>query len=105
MARLTLAAVVLTLTAWPAAAAERPPLRKQPAYAAEKPLYAVLAFGPKAEHRMWLLLDLPYDTLREKPGDKDCAYLDRNGNGDLTDPGDRVPVEVRTVREPGMFIG
>jgi hypothetical protein len=98
MTRLVLTAAAVLVAAGSAPAAERPPLKKQPAYAAEKPLYAVLAFGPNAEHRMWLVLDLPYDPLREKPGDRDCAYLDRNGNGDLTDPGERVAVQVRTVK-------
>jgi hypothetical protein len=99
MIRFTLAAVVLIAAAGSVPAAERPPLRKQPSYASKEPLYAVLAFGPKAEHRMWLVLDLPYDPLREKPGAADCLYVDRTGTGDLTAPGCRVPVEVRAVQE------
>src|SRR5262249_26827542 len=73
---------------------KRPPLTREPVYWSKTPKYAVLAFGPKAETRMWLVLDLGYDPLREKPGDKDSLYLDLNGNGDLTDPAERVPVEV-----------
>ncbi len=50
---------------------------KQPKYAG-KPVYALLVFGPDANDRVWLARD--GDTL----------YVDRNGNGDLTDPGEAV---------------
>jgi hypothetical protein len=75
---------------------ERPPLVKEPAYKSKTPKYAVLAFGPKAETRVWLVLDLAYDPLREKPGKNDSMCIDLNGNGDLTDPGERIPVDVIT---------
>jgi hypothetical protein len=52
-------------------------IAKEPAYAG-KPRYALLVFGPKAQTRVWLILD--GDTL----------YVDRNGNGDLTEEGKRV---------------
>src|SRR5215831_909330 len=52
-------------------------LKKQPAYQG-KPKYGLLVFGPEAKHRVWLVLD--GDTL----------YVDKNGNGDLTDKGERV---------------
>jgi hypothetical protein len=80
----------------PAVVPERPPLVKEPAYQSKTPQYAVLAFGPKAEARVWLVLDLAHDPLREKPGEKDSLYIDRNGNGDLTDRGERIPVSVIT---------
>jgi RNA polymerase sigma factor (sigma-70 family) len=51
--------------------------KKEPAYKA-KPKYCLLAFGPQAKQRVWLVLD--GDTL----------YVDRNGNGDLTEEGERV---------------
>jgi hypothetical protein len=49
-------------------------IRKEPAYKA-KPKYCLLVFGPRAKARAWLALD--GDTL----------YVDRNGNGDLTETG------------------
>jgi hypothetical protein len=96
MLRLALAALILFSGS---AAAESPalaPPRKEPAYASKDPKYALLVFGPKAQTRVWVVLDLPYDPLREKPGDRDVLYADLNGNGDLTDPGERIPVEVVT---------
>jgi RNA polymerase sigma factor (sigma-70 family) len=50
---------------------------KEPAYAG-KPRYGLLVLGPKAETRVWLVID------------GDVLYVDRNGNGDLTEPGERV---------------
>jgi hypothetical protein len=41
----------------------------------------LLALGPKAETRIWLVLD------------GDLYYIDRNGNGDLTEANERVPIE------------
>jgi hypothetical protein len=72
----------------------RPPLIKQPAYQSKTPGYAVLAFGPKADARLWLVFDGVPDPL--KPGKAhDFLYVDRNGNGDLTEPGERVEAVVR----------
>src|SRR5262249_38818786 len=45
-----------------------------------QPRYCLLVFGPKAEHRVWLVLD------------GDSLYVDRNGNGDLTEEGKRFAV-------------
>jgi hypothetical protein len=53
-------------------------LRKEPVYRSRAPQYCLLAFGPQAKTRVWVVLD------------GDDLYLDRNGNGDLTDPGERV---------------
>ena len=77
--RLALAAVLLLASAGVAA---DPPkidrtLGKQPKYAG-KPVYALLVFGPNARDRVWLARD--GDTL----------FVDKNGNGDLTDPGEAV---------------
>jgi hypothetical protein len=49
---------------------------KEPKYAG-KPAYCLLAFGAEGKGRVWLVQD--GDTL----------YADANGNGDLTDPGDK----------------
>jgi hypothetical protein len=51
-------------------------LKKEPAYQS-KPKYCLLVFGKEARHRVWLVLD--GNTL----------YVDRNGNGDLTEEGKR----------------
>jgi hypothetical protein len=53
-------------------------IRKEPAYRSGAPKYCLLAFGPKAKTRVWLVLD--GDTL----------YVDRNGDGDLTGAGEAV---------------
>src|SRR5690242_7531736 len=58
------------------AAARRRPVR-EPAYESGSPRYCLLVFGPEAATRVWLVVDGKY------------LYADRNGNGDLTDPGDR----------------
>ena len=52
-------------------------ISKEPAYQS-KPKYCLLVFGPEAKTRVWLVID--GDTL----------YVDRNGTGDLTEPGKKV---------------
>ena len=52
-------------------------IRKEPVYQSENPQYCLLVFGPKANVRVWLVAD------------GDGLYVDRNGNGDLTDPDER----------------
>ena len=47
-------------------------IKKEPKYV-NKPKYVLLAFGPKAEFKVWVVID------------GDTAYIDRNGNGDLTE--------------------
>ena len=54
------------------------PLVKEPAYQSKSPKYALLVFGRQARTRIWLVLD--GTTL----------YVDRNGNGDLTEDGEKV---------------
>jgi hypothetical protein len=56
-------------------------LRKEPAYESKQPQYCLLVFGKEAETRVWVVLD------------GDVLYLDRNGNGDLTDPGERIAAQ------------
>src|SRR5438105_789302 len=72
---------LLTLMALPALAGgadlksiERS-IHKEPAYATKTPKYCLLVFGPEAKKRVWLVLD--GQTL----------YVDRNGNGNLTEQG------------------
>src|SRR5262249_34534057 len=56
---------------------------KEPAYKS-KPQYCLVVFGPEAKTRVWLVLD------------GDILYVDRNGNGDLTDKDERI------VKNDGM---
>jgi hypothetical protein len=56
-------------------------LRNEPAYESKQPQYCLLVFGPEAKTRVWVVLD------------GDVLYLDRNGNGDLTDPGERIAAQ------------
>jgi RNA polymerase sigma factor (sigma-70 family) len=72
-------------------------IKKEPKYAGT-PLYLLLAFGPEAKHRVWVVLD--GNTL----------YVDRNGNGDLTDAGEAVspavfPGEEANARSPAFLVG
>src|SRR5262249_34375204 len=52
-------------------------IAKEPAYKS-KPRYCLLAFGPAAKTRVWLVLD------------GDVLYADRNGNSDLTEPDKKI---------------
>ncbi len=52
--------------------------RVEPRYASTDPQYCLLLFGREADVRVWAVLD------------GDVLYLDRNGNGDLTDPGECI---------------
>jgi hypothetical protein len=62
-------------------------LTRQPAYAG-KPGYALMVFGAQAARRCWLVLD--GQTL----------YVDKNGNGDLTEAGERfAPAGEPSVEE------
>jgi hypothetical protein len=56
-------------------------IAKEPAYQTKAPKYCLLVFGLDAKARVWLVQD--GDTL----------YVDRNGNGDLTEDGKRVQVK------------
>jgi len=52
-------------------------LAVEPAYTSQ-PKYCLLVFGPGANTRVWLVQD------------GGLLYVDRNGNGDLTEPGEQV---------------
>src|SRR5262249_22640740 len=84
---------LLLLMAASAGAADVPDLGKierriarEPAYKAAQPLYGLYVFGPDARTRVWAVLD------KSKPDapDYDVLYFDRNADGDLTPPEDRV---------------
>jgi hypothetical protein len=75
-----------TLLLWPALAhatdlskVDRT-IRKEPAYQG-RPRYCLLALGPEAKTRIWLVLD------------GKALYVDRNDNGDLTEAGELVRAE------------
>ncbi|HKA07585.1 MAG TPA: hypothetical protein VKD71_10030, partial [Gemmataceae bacterium] len=53
---------------------------KEPKYQSKTPRYCLPMFGPQRKHRVWLVLD--GDTL----------YVDKNGNGDLTEKGKRIKI-------------
>lgn len=75
-------AVVLGLTSASTSAADLAKIdrtiHKLPAFRSPTPRYCLLVFGPKAETRIWAVVDDQH------------LYLDRNGNGDLTEPGERI---------------
>lgn len=52
-------------------------IAREPAYKGT-PRYALLAFGPEGKRLAWVVLD------------DEALYIDRNGNGDLTEDGERV---------------
>jgi hypothetical protein len=56
-------------------------IAKEPAYQTKTPKYCLLVFGLDAKTRVWLVQD--GDTL----------YVDRNGNGDLTENGKSVKIK------------
>jgi hypothetical protein len=60
---------------------------KEPRYV-DRPHYALIVVGPRAEHRSWLVMD----------GD-DSLYFDRNGNGDLTDPDDHIQLDAEATEK------
>jgi hypothetical protein len=64
-------------------------LVKEPAYQTKSPRYCLLVFGPEAKFKVWLVQD------------GDVLYVDRNGNGDLTEEGERVTAKEGT---PGFRV-
>jgi RNA polymerase sigma factor (sigma-70 family) len=63
---------------------------KEPKYTTQ-PYYALLAIGPQAKKRVWLVVD--GETL----------YVDRNGNGDLTEVNERIQKSKKIEVAPGMY--
>jgi hypothetical protein len=55
-------------------------IKKEPKYTGQ-PRYCLLVIGPEANHRVWIVQD--GSTL----------YVDRNGNGDLTEAGEKVTAQ------------
>jgi hypothetical protein len=65
-------------------------IAKEPAYK-NKPKYCLLVFGPEAKQRVWLVQDGA------------VLYVDRNGNGDLTEAGNKIAAEKNEGAEGGAF--
>src|SRR5262249_29476559 len=65
-------------------------LVKEPRYT-NQAYYALLALGPEAKKRVWLVVD--GETL----------YVDRNGNDDLTEAKERVGNPKKIKVAPGMY--
>lgn len=63
-------------------------IEKEPVYVAN-PLYALFLFGPKAEARVWAVLDKSKPELEYY----DVVYLDKDADGDLTEPGEKFTGE------------
>jgi hypothetical protein len=87
---LTPVAAIGLSAALPAADLAKVPrtIGKEPAYATKAPRYLLLVFGPEAADRVWVVQD--GDTL----------YVDRNGNGDLTEKGEAIPAKKRNGSNP-----
>jgi len=56
-------------------------IRKEPVYG-KSPKYCLVAFGTEAKFRVWLVID------------GDALYVDLNGNGDLTDKGEKFKLVI-----------
>ncbi len=61
-------------------------IKKEPHYTSKKPLYGLYVFGPEAETHVWVVLDMSTDDLHQY----DVLYFDRDSDGDLTEPGERI---------------
>lgn len=61
-------------------------IAKEPAYQTNEVRYCLLVIGAEAKTRVWLVQD--GETL----------YVDRNGNGDLTEVGERVSLKEKAER-------
>jgi hypothetical protein len=53
-------------------------ITRAPAYQSRSPRYALLVLGPEAKGRLWLVKD------------GNVLHVDRNGNGDLTEEGEKI---------------
>jgi len=66
-------------------------IRKEPPYQSKTQRYCLLVFGAEAEMRVWLVFD-----------GNDTLFMDRNGDGDLTAPNEKVKfAPPESVKVPG----
>ncbi len=79
--RFFLALLCAVIPTWVAAAdltqVERR-IAKEPSYETDSPKYFLIALGPDAKARVWIVID------------GQVMYVDRNGNNDLTEAGERI---------------
>src|SRR5712691_4125047 len=64
-------------------------IAKEPKYVSKQPLYGLYVFGPERKTRVWAVLD----KSTEEQEEYDVLYFDRNSNGDLTEPNERITAE------------
>jgi hypothetical protein len=64
-------------------------LAKEPKYLCQQPLYGLFVFGPKAQTRVWAVLD----KSAEAAASYDILYFDRAASGDLTVPAHKIPLK------------
>jgi hypothetical protein len=101
-------AVVLGLLSTAPVLAEPPPdlskidrkIAREPKYNTKQPAYGLYVFGRHAETRVWAVLD----KSRDGQDDYDILYFDRNANGDLTEPDERLvgpgPFKIGAFKDP-----
>src|SRR5262245_34424787 len=63
--------------------------RKEPTYAAKRPLSGLAAFGPKADKAVWMVLDKTSPDAKQY----DVLHIDLDADGDLTGPGERLTAD------------
>jgi hypothetical protein len=61
-------------------------IAKEPAYTAEQPLYGMAIIGSSGSLRIWMVLD----KTSSESDRYDVVYVDLNGNGDLTEPSEKL---------------
>ena len=57
----------------------------------DAPMYSLLVFGTEAERQHWLVVD------------GGNLYIDRNSNGDITDPEDRILIDQKATDAPHVL--
>jgi hypothetical protein len=67
-------------------------IRQEPAYRSKAPTYCLLVFGPEAATRVWIVRD------------GNDLYVDRNGNGDLTEATKKVSIPGGEGESPRGYI-
>lgn len=90
---------VLLATAWLATAAPTfadipkidRKIGREPVYQTKSPHYCLLAFGLDAKDHVWLVVD------------GDSLYVDRNGNGDLTEADEKIAATPIPGRDPEKY--
>lgn len=61
-------------------------IAKEPKYVAKRPLYGLYVFGPDAKTHVWAV----FDKSKAELDHYDVLFFDRNADGDLTGPDERI---------------